>query len=667
MTLQCTVVLHASENKVSVARIWHPRLLAVACDAPNEKTMEAVRMNMNRFTHRRDKEWAKEQECAWDGADSCSIRVLVGPSPLSSSPTADNADMGEFGGTAKLLCGPQVDEGNCWFEAVCVKKGARAATVKREFDAVMKRGRYPTWLPQQKVAARQWTSKNAPEAYLCKWKMGSGKTYGLMAMIAELCKASKGRLVKVLIVCSNTLVGQWSEAVHETPQGAGCAVFDIVGYERFRAEVGADEHVCARYDVLAIDESHHYRNLTATMRYELEAMARAPRLVLLTGTPIQNDETEVEALLRMLRVDPAIARVPPDFEQMTHKQQVANRKKRVRAVAQCLRKKRCVLHFDPSEADPQRHNHYPSVQTTSMEVEMDVEQTIEYLMSRSRSTNFGAFTISTARSNRYNCLTRSIANTCDFQECSPKFALLRNILMGRNSEFKFPGPFVVYSHFRERGVDRVPDLLPKSMAKAMLTGSTSARDRDDIRAKFNNKQLDVLFITDAGRDGVDLLGAGTIILLEPHENLPSESQTINRVVRHNSHPNGKDSVVHVVKLISTFPKWCNPSPTCKKSAAGTSKDYKHIQSRIRTHLNKYITVDDTFDGIGVIQQMIKGKGETIDQHLTNHNQTKYDSIAPWCEMLANVGRHKSLLHKPKVEVHSVPSMELPQCNTDQTK
>ena len=118
-------------------------------------------------------------------------------------------------------------------------------------------------------------------------------------------------------------------------------------------------------------------------------------------------------------------------------------------------------------------------------------------------------------------------------------------------------PQVVYSHFIERGMSRMKELLEKKNASLVInviTGSTPNSKRDSIVKAYNQKKVDVLFFTDAAKEGIDLHGSRAIHITEPHVNLQMERQTINRVIRYDSHKNEENKNIKVFKYVSVFPQ-----------------------------------------------------------------------------------------------------------------
>lgn len=498
-------------------------------------------------------------------------------------------------------------DANTQTEIAALANGTKKPTVTRRLgSALLCTPAQP--MAHQKEAMRLWTANNNESTHmLLNFSMGSGKSLAALFMIA----AAATEQYRVLIVCSNTMIGHWLNEIKRVPlrqynDAVQFIVYTIVGYTEFRRMVNEEgqspKFVGRNYDTLVIDEAHYYRNLTPAMQIDVDALRCAKRTILVTGTPLQNDVGEVPGMLFLLG--------------LCGDETLAEAEKKLKA-------QNSMFFYNPSlHGSAATKLAYPTIVTVKETVPMSVPQTVEYCFSQKRQTDFGDCSVSTARCNSYNSLTRAISNTLSDDALSPKFErVINNILSG-----KFAGPHVVYSHYRSKGVERIAaELKKKSQLKTVLmTGSTAARERDLMISGYNGGKVDVFFITDAAREGIDLHGTGTMHLLEPHENLYSERQTGARVARHNSHPPG--SKVTIVKYISTF-----PCLTAKDNAA------------IAKHIADNFDLDvDHLDCTKQLKLLIRdnSQDETVDEEYERRNVGKAAQLKPWIEMFERIGLRK---------------------------
>lgn len=112
--------------------------------------------------------------------------------------------------------------------------------------------------------------------------VGLGKTYVALA----LAKSYEA----VAVVAPATLAAMWREAMHTAHIGADFLSIEALG------RGGAPDR---RYDLLIVDEAHHFRN-SCTRRYSaLARMCMTARVVLLSATPIHNSRDDLASIIAL--------------------------------------------------------------------------------------------------------------------------------------------------------------------------------------------------------------------------------------------------------------------------------------------------------------------------------------------------------------------------------
>lgn len=121
-------------------------------------------------------------------------------------------------------------------------------------------------------------------------------------------------------------------------------------------------------------------------------------------------------------------------------------------------------------------------------------------------------------------------------EYSPKYAKMLNII--KYSQ----GPILIYSNFKEVGVDLISRILElNDITYIKWTGDESDKQRQTNLTQFNdtsNKNGDkikCLLITSAGAEGISLKNVKQVHIIEPHWNANREQQVIGRARRICSH------------------------------------------------------------------------------------------------------------------------------------
>jgi superfamily II DNA or RNA helicase len=459
------------------------------------------------------------------------------------------------------------------------------------------------------LAQRDFAARHAP-AFLIMWEMGSGKTLGALALLMDRLSRRN------VIVCSNTNIEYWADtlrrvdapAVPDTERNLVLS-FDLVGYTAFRATFD-DRRAMRNVSCVLIDEAHHYRNSTVGMQCPIQCLQSAKNVVLLTGTPIVNDVGDVDGMLQLMDMDQTMTR--------------AARPTPAR-VTQLLQGH--VSWFDPRVHRPLMfEQHYPATEDTTVQVPMHAAQTLEYLMSLRSTFRLGPYDVQHGRANRYNALTRAVCNAPSAcPETSPKLrAVVDRVLALRAAHPD--ARQVVHSSLVETGVKPLLQMLravQPPLRLDILTGETETAARDGIRCRYNQGKLDVLLISDASQQGMDLAGTLAIHLVEPFQNKALMMQTRARVIRMDSHRKSDVAAVLCFMYVSTFPR------------AVTAADEPALQAyALRAAVlgtNTAAMLRDITLYKEVQRMMREEGGLTVNERQMQHNERKHQEIEPYTQ------------------------------------
>lgn len=351
------------------------------------------------------------------------------------------------------------------------------------------------------------------------WGMGSGKTIG-----GCVCMQKLGDGDRALVLCDKSTVEQWR---HEVQRMFGC---NTAEYARIAACVQHYEYMDdangkqpRHFQMVIVDEAHRFRNAwdRASTRM-LSWMARiheCPQVVFLSGTPIVHDAiVEEAALRRMMRTDDLTDR---------------------------------ISHYDP-RTDPKKKHHYARVEHEVVSCPMSWSQTFLYLQNRRQTfalpLESGTRERVSSSRNTYNTALRSICN-CPFDDVAES-SKMREIVqrLAANEEAKQ----VVYSSRKDTGVVALMRLWGRPKTTFRVDGSMSKLERAEQIAAFQRHRSGVLFITDAGAQGIDLKRVHVVHIVEPADNEQEERQVINRAVRFKAHRE-KNATVRVLRYVAIFP------------------------------------------------------------------------------------------------------------------
>lgn len=130
--------------------------------------------------------------------------------------------------------------------------------------------------------------QNGFGALLCD-DMGLGKTHQAIALIAAVTRLDPSQ--QVLVVCPTSVVDHWREKLARYLPGVPVTL-TTYGIVRSRIEQFRDK----RFDLVVLDEMQTIKNADTATHHALRAIDK--RIAVgLTGTPIENHERELKALL----------------------------------------------------------------------------------------------------------------------------------------------------------------------------------------------------------------------------------------------------------------------------------------------------------------------------------------------------------------------------------
>jgi superfamily II DNA or RNA helicase len=298
---------------------------------------------------------------------------------------------------------------------------------------------------------------------------------------------------------------------------------------------------------IIIDEAHRLRNVSKLTSILISECFNAKKLILLTGTIFYNGLSDLAVLVNMIKKADVLPESSKEFKFLYYDDTYETPTN----TDDFMNKIKDTISYYKKSLD----EHYPTSKTIVIKVDMSNEQISEYrfylkkILSLNNIQHIDYSLIDKRKVNYFLNITRQLSNTVDNSANSPKM----------NAIFKFiksnPKPAVVYSNFLESGVLPLSVLLSKGNLKyAIYHGGTTEEKRDKIIDNYNAGLLDVLLISSAGSESLDLKNTRQIHIMELHWNESKINQIIGRSIRYKSHDSLKpeDRNVIIVKWISVF-------------------------------------------------------------------------------------------------------------------
>lgn len=326
-----------------------------------------------------------------------------------------------------------------------------------------------------------------------------------------------------------------------------------------------------------LDEAHALRNSdTARYKYIKENLRNAGRVIGLTGTPAYNKVEDLGPIINAVTRKPLLPEKATDFSARYITQEEVDPgtiksflgvKPGVKYHIRDSKRLRDILssYIDVFEQEVEK----PKVEYDDHFVDMTPEQQAMYryiqkslpLWVRLKlSSNLPPSKSEAKQMNTFLAGVRQVANTPEgYQEkrktTGSKIKEMARIL---EEEYKKNPKLraLVYSNFKESGIDSLANLLDKSeIPYAKFHGGLTAKQKKDIVDRYNRGELPIILGTGSASEGLDLKQTNLIQLMEPHFNNARLDQVIGRGVRYKSHEGLPEDQrkVKIQRFYSRFP------------------------------------------------------------------------------------------------------------------
>jgi superfamily II DNA or RNA helicase len=306
-----------------------------------------------------------------------------------------------------------------------------------------------------------------------------------------------------------------------------------------------------------LDEAHALRNETMDNMMVISALELVKRMILLSATPVINYLNDLSVLVNIMKNR---AVLPTDIR--TFNASYYDEMNGIITNKDVLTEKLkdCISYYDRKKD----HEDYPETDTMYINVDMNDDQLEEY---RSYLKKFfydqtvGSLTykidfenINAKKKNFFLNATRQLSNTINGNSDFPKVKKMYEYVK------KGPYPCVIYSNYLKNGVFALTPMLERDdITYKTITGDTNDEKINKIVDLYNKGKYQVLLITSAGSESLDLKNTRQIHIMEPHWNESRIKQVIGRVIRYKSHVSLPEEQRHVMiyRWCSVFPELIN--------------------------------------------------------------------------------------------------------------
>jgi SNF2 family DNA or RNA helicase len=379
--------------------------------------------------------------------------------------------------------------------------------------------------------------------------VGSGKT--LTAITLSQCYLDANPNNTVIVVCPASLIANFQKQMYYYKNIKHANNYKFYSIQSFVNAKKKGDINCAN-SMLIIDEAHNLKTAYSknksqktgkviekgvNSKHVINCAEKADKVVLLSATPVVNDMKDLVSLYNMIR--------NTEEPRMTNTKKTTGLHSIPYSTEELIQRLRCKVSF----FDAVDKNFFPESKEHDIFLRMSPSFEKKYNellgdkgLSKLAISHFGDTDIQKF----YNGFRRAV-NTLEGPD-SPKIKwVVKQIQEAKPNE-----KIIVFSHFLDSGNFAILKALSPELQKrsAYIRGSVTKKKRSEIVNKYNKNELQFLFISKAGGEGLDLKETRKIIILEPSWNRSLEEQVIGRGVRYMSHSALplKDRVVDIYRL-----------------------------------------------------------------------------------------------------------------------
>lgn len=451
-------------------------------------------------------------------------------------------------------------------------------------------------LQPHQVAVSQLFIKPTTPGLLLYFKVGSGKTLASIAAVENLARAEKKRR-QVLVIGPASLKENYMKELRNA--GVNPDRYEFMSFQKLHYDANqirkkmlsrnpntdpvlirrkmnemlnkmgqymykrVNGITFSRGKVLVVDEVQNVKNPLGEYLTSLMEVARtAHKRLLLTGTPVVNYPSDMGSYLGL--IDPAknetltvkkqvfkggMWQDAPAFE-ATFGRLATIRRAELDAMMRCT-----TLFYEPSAEIQRMHyptktEHWVDVPLTNQQVRRHFEIAAE--MQTPRNIDIHNSALEDQRSTKmFINAARQINNIWGIYH--PKIDVIVDAII--NEVKNNNGKCIFYDFYKESWklvMKMLQEKEPAIIRVGAFTGDTSDLERSSIIHNYNTDQINVLLLSAAGGEGLDLKNTTQMHVLQPWWNEEKINQVIGRAVRYKSHT-GPRRHVDVFRYCAVFP------------------------------------------------------------------------------------------------------------------
>jgi superfamily II DNA or RNA helicase len=393
-------------------------------------------------------------------------------------------------------------------------KMERWSRVKKIANDCVKRSKLPLRDLQLKVV--EYMEDN--DGLLVVHGTGCGKT--LTAITCSQCYLDKYPERGVVFVGPASLISNFKKEMKRYGI-TNSKKYTFYSYDAFMLRYKSGRPISLKNKFLIVDEAHNVRNPEGEKSMILVRAAQdADKRLLLTATPYVNFMTDFIPLINMIYGKRIVGTRKQFYGKYANEWLGAEANDRnIETFKYLLQDKVDMVDCKDPQFFPERIDHH-------IDVPMDDEYYERYTNLLQREEGIYGLVFANPRK-FYNGYRRAVNKTGDkYYSSKIKYAL---------PIFK-KGKAIIFTNWVDFGIKPISEALEENnITYEVFSGDTPIEVRQKMVDDFNNNKFNVLVLTRAGGEGIDLKGVRSVIVLDPTWNDAGLQQIVGRAIRFNSH------------------------------------------------------------------------------------------------------------------------------------
>jgi superfamily II DNA or RNA helicase len=371
---------------------------------------------------------------------------------------------------------------------------------------------------------------------------GTGLGKSLSALTASQCYLDRNPYSRVVVISPASLIGNFEKEMKKY----GSKLSESYKFYSFDKFSRMSNYNCGN-SMIIIDEAHNLRAAKVRFEAAFKCIKKCDKLLLLTATPFVNSLLDFNPLINLLdrgniRTN-MIQDVKPehsyDYSFFGLPSSLSNYEKMLMHLGKVLEGRVSFI----SEKDTL---YFPKVFIKKVELTMSRNFYEKYERALKIDKEFGK-----NPEKFFSGYRQAVNSVGSLEYLNHKLENIEEILVNKKQT-------LIFTNWLENGIGILIKYLSElGVSCDVISGNVDPKIRLNIVNNYNLSKFQVLLITKAGSEGLDLKNTGNIIILDPVWNMATLDQIIGRGVRYKSHINLPKSrrIVDVFLIILKTPKY----------------------------------------------------------------------------------------------------------------